>query len=548
MDRDELHDLVISLKEKLAAEKLALRDPDLLRELAEVRFADDGKVDPTTVGSRVRATAYAPAAADASREMDQLPLQEVQNRYFEILESNFGSIYSGMKRRGLNPQQVAGSLALQEQTVNAFTADLPEFASNLVDFWDFHGPVVEHHLRKRHTLKSVFGGDLFPSYTENIACSVGLYADTIVLPDPLHRLTTYAGVMGPTALFRLAVKHALNVLSYRDLALAELDVPIVVIAPDYIADTDYRCVLQRATDADLLEHFSTVFGAHFSSQSELNEFLNPLSDLQSLLNRAIEPGRILFDAESNAPLSEQFRGYEDEFLKGDPAASRPGYVLKHMVMGRLLVANDVALRGIRLSGNPLIDAPTSWRYFQWKNEYQERSVPDELASKRDTLISKALSLNGREQRILSGFPPEALIELRKNGALSELRETIRRGIDDVDSASETDLVSVANHVIENIDNALSEQARQMEALKDSRLKFYGKDVSRWIAVGGFSIAAVMVPAVKWLGILGAMGSMMGASKPEELLATHRELNAESDRLKRSPTGIMFRHIRKNFGL
>jgi len=87
MDRDELHDLIISLKEKFAAGKLVLRDPSVLRELSEVRFADDGKVDSATVGSRVRATAYASAAADASREMDQLPLQEVQNRYFEIAQA-----------------------------------------------------------------------------------------------------------------------------------------------------------------------------------------------------------------------------------------------------------------------------------------------------------------------------------------------------------------------------------------------------------------------------------------------------------------------------
>jgi len=85
MDRDELHDLIISLKEKFAAGKLVLRDPSVLRELSEVRFADDGKVDSATVGSRVRA--YASAAADASREMDQLPLQEVQNRYFEIAQA-----------------------------------------------------------------------------------------------------------------------------------------------------------------------------------------------------------------------------------------------------------------------------------------------------------------------------------------------------------------------------------------------------------------------------------------------------------------------------
>jgi hypothetical protein len=479
--------------------------------------------------------------------MRQISLQEVQSRYFEILDQNFGSLYSGMKRRGLNPQNVANSLATQDEAVNAFMSDLDDFTAGLADFWDFHGPIVELHLRERHTLKTVFGGDVFPSYTSNIACSVGLYSDTIVLPDPLHRLTTYKAVMQPKGLFRLAIKHALNVMSYRDLALAELDVPIVVVSPDYIADATYRSVMQNAAQADLLRHFSAIFGIRFSSQAELDEFLKVFSDFDSLLKRANEPSRILFDAESIAPLSEQFRSYKEDFLKGDEAASKPGYVLKHMVLGRLLVANDAAQRAVQFSGNPLIDAPTSWRYFQWKNEYHERVSRAEPDARRDVLISKALSLDGGEQRMLSGIPPESLIELRKNGALGELRDLICRGVEDVDAASESDLASVAAHVIENIDNAFAEHAKQLQNLTTSRLKFYGSDVSRWITVGGLSIAAAAIPELRWLAILGAGGAVLGASKPEELLARHRELNSESERLKRSPTGIMFRLLKKNFG-
>jgi len=376
---------------------------------------------------------------------------------------------------------------------------------------------------------------------------VGLYADTIVLPDPLHRLTTYGAIMPPKGLFRLTVKHALNVLSYRELALAELDVPIVVVTPDYIADAAFSSVIRDAAQADLLEHFSAIFGIRFSSEAELDQFLKAFPDFDSLLKRAKDPNRILFDAESNAPLSEQFRSYKEDFLNADEAASKPAYVLKHMMLGRLLVANDVAQRAVQFGGNPLIDAPTSWRYFQWKNEYPQRTLRVELSATRDVLISKALSLDGREQRMLSGIPPESLIELRNNGALNELREMICRGVEDVDSASESDLVSVAAHVIENIDNAFAEHANQLQELTTSRLKFYGLDVSRWIAAGGLSIAAAAIPNVRLLALLGAGGTVFGASKPEELIARHRELNAESGRLKRSPTGIMFRHLKKNFG-
>jgi len=63
------------------------------------------------------------------------------------------------------------------------------------------------------------------------------------------------------------------------------------------------------------------------------------------------------------------------------------------------------------------------------NEYQQTSFSDESGSRRDTLISKVLTLDGREQRMLNWIPPEALIDLRKNGALSELREAKRQAVD-----------------------------------------------------------------------------------------------------------------------
>lgn len=548
MDRDDLHDLVMSLNEKLKGAKLVLHDPALLRELSMIRLADDGKIDAASVGSHVRAAARASAGADAYRAMKQISLQEVQTRYFEILDDNFGSIFSEMKRRGLDPQQLARVMAGQDRVVNAFMSDLQEFTAGLAEFWDIHGPIVELHLREQRTLKTIFGGDVFPSYTNNIACSVGLYADTIVLPDPLHSLTTYAESLPPKELFRLALKHALNALSYRELALAPLDVPIVVFAPDYLSDKTYRSVLESAAEADMLQHCSTIFGAHFASQAELDAFLKPLPDCDSILKLAIDPGRILFDVESTETLSTQFANYARDFLKNDSDASRPGIVLRHMLYGRLLVVNDAVLRSNRFGGNPLIDAPTSWRYFQWKNEYREKSILADADARRDALIAKSISLDGREHRMLNGIPTESLIELRKNGALAELREIICRGVSDVESTSESDLTAVGNHVIGNIDAALDDHAKQLERLASERRKFYGFDVSRWMGSSALSIASLLFPHYKsQIEDVKKAVDLLEPPPLKEILNRHKELKSDSSRLKLSPAGIMFRHLKKNFG-
>jgi hypothetical protein len=100
-------------------------------------------------------TGMRPAEMKNLRWRDIMPAKDREGREIVVLF---------VQGKG-NPQQAAAELVRLEQVVSAFTAGLPEFASGLADFWDFHGPVVEHHLRKRQTLKSVFGGDVFPSYT-----------------------------------------------------------------------------------------------------------------------------------------------------------------------------------------------------------------------------------------------------------------------------------------------------------------------------------------------------------------------------------------------
>ncbi len=63
MDRDDLHELISLLKEEFEAGRVVIRSEDTLEALKRVRFAADGKIDPATVTSSVRAYALAVAAA-----------------------------------------------------------------------------------------------------------------------------------------------------------------------------------------------------------------------------------------------------------------------------------------------------------------------------------------------------------------------------------------------------------------------------------------------------------------------------------------------------
>jgi hypothetical protein len=171
MEPDDIHDMVLFLKEELQAGRIKISSRFTADALARVRFGSDGKVDPSTVDGSVRALGLAAMGARLQSKLKEVSLRDVQSRYFDILENNFGQIYSEVKRYGANLQKVAEHFASDQTAVASFRAE--EVTGFLTEFWEYHGPIVEAHLADLRSLKSVFGGDLFPRYDSNIACSVG---------------------------------------------------------------------------------------------------------------------------------------------------------------------------------------------------------------------------------------------------------------------------------------------------------------------------------------------------------------------------------------
>jgi len=209
-----------------------------------------------------------------------------------------------------------------------------------------------------------------------------------------------------------------------------------------------------------------------------------------------------------------------------------------------MMANDTLLISSWCGGSPLIDAPVSWKYLQWKYEY-DAMAGHKAEQKADILISKALGSN-----LLSGLPPETMIDLRRNGAAAELRAMIGRGIGEINSASDADVSMVADAVIANVDSAFFEHNKQLQALSHSQLKFYGIDVGRYVINGGLLLTSILIknPAMEALSTLvGLSQQFLGNPSPDDLLKRYREMRSKSTDLRRSPVGAMFQHLKGKFG-
>jgi hypothetical protein len=303
--------------------------------------------------------------------------------------------------------------------------------------------------------------------------------DTVILPDPLLRILSLAKVMAPRESLRLVTKHALSALDYRDLALAETNPPIVVVAADpMFFEPSYMTALQVTSDADVVKHASRMFGRQFSTAEELQSFLSKVPTPDELAAKVVNPKRFLFDSDWSESPRDQYAQYVKLTGSQMPGAVRASVAetTYSAFLGRMMQTNDLLFRSARYRGTPLIDAPTSWQYLLWKYEYDaEHDAERADETQKDTrelVISKAIASEGStEFGMLSGVPPQALIELRRNGAMASLRETIRAGINEIDLATPDALSRVADEVIGNIDRTFEEHDHELKSISSSNHKF-----------------------------------------------------------------------------
>jgi len=519
---------------------------EVIDSLKAVRYRPDGLVDLSTVDGSVRSMALAVEYYHDREELkNSFSLSEIQNAYFAFLEQNFGHFFQEMKKHDVTPHDVARHISSNISAVKELIAYLPNFLGVLKEFWENLGDVARIHVEDMHgMLKGVFGGDLFPSHNENIASKCGIYTDTIILPDPFMRSLDLFERWEPNKKAYYLIKHALNLLQYKELACADMTPPIVVVIPDRTAlEKNEKDFIAQLGESDALIHAGKVFGRAFESIEDLMEFSSSLDTLDKLMPEIADPTRILFDTEWNESAEGQIaRAMKDQHaqLLG---TDNPGLIVASQAFGRMYTSNELLIKAGRMKGTPIIDAPTSWQYFAWKIEYDaEHKERDNVRNLHVLRGLQALSEN--EMEWLGQVPHDALLEIRKIGALEEIRNILGKGIDELTKANPANFHRTSDQVFDNIHAAFEQHKKSINELKLKKWKFAGSDIGSWFVVGSLAITAAATGVPVW-GIAAIIADqLLGAPKLKDLPESIKNLARESKELNNSPVGILFKYGHK----
>jgi hypothetical protein len=553
MSTEEIQDLtdrVYLLREYLEAGriKVAAHLWDGLEEsMRRVRVGADGLVVPETVDGQIRALTnglrYFRYRDDAKKSIS---LSRIQEGYFRMLENNFGEIRKQMLRAGADPSAAGHVMARNPDFVAHFTDVMPELISDLTEFWRAVRDAGLFHIEDLSGLKGVFGGDLFPSYTRNISSTASIYLDTIILPCPILHSARLMQMWKPEKAAYYVVKHAVNALTYRDLALAEVDTPIVVVLPDLdVLDASEEDSIRAFSRNAALRHGSALFDIQFSSLDELTAFLEKLHKPEELLTRLKRPDRLVFDIEWAGTKKDQVARYLAEnadMYDGHFAEGHAGRAILAHTIGRMSQAAAIELRSARLRGTPLIDAETSWRHLTWKMEYDARPSAETDHQAEAMHIVRALQAEGDLNLAwLGNVPPETIIELRRRAQMEEVRALLSRGIPKLIEANPANFFRTSDQVVENLDEAFRAHQRSLLEARDKKLKLYGIDVSACLALGGISVAAAITASPALGAIAGGLG-IAGLPNLRDIKTKFRELQEKEQKIRTSPTGLLFKHL------
>lgn len=516
---------------------------DFRESFEKIKYDDNGQIILSSVDGRIRSMALAIEHFDTRDKLkEQISLNEIQKLYFDLIEQNFSDFYIGMLKADSNPNHIAEFLSTKADFVDDVYEQIPTFINALVSFWKEIGEIGYWHLEDNYSkITGVFGGDLFPTHDENIASKCGIYTDTIVLPDPYIRsMHIFKYFPKEKAVFYF-LKHAMNILKYKELACIEKGEPIVVILPDLSnLEENGRDFIASFSIGDALTHGGKIFGRKFETIEEFSEFCVSLNTVEKTVNAIKDKKRVLFDTNWEGNLEQQIsralQGVEFKSLN----RTEPGLLLQMQAVGRMGISNELLIKSRQLSGTPIIDAETSWMFLNWKLEYDAEKAQEYYNSENLHIIKGLTDLSQTDLPWLGNIPPEALIELREQGALEEIRNILGNNIKELISTNPTNCFRTRDQILFNIDKSFDDHRKKLDELRAKKWKFAGHDIGSWIVMGGIEIGAALTGTPSWgIGAFIA-DQLLDAPKLREIPQRYLDLVQENEKVHQSPVGILFK--------
>lgn len=519
---------------------LHLRD-DFERSLASVEFASDGLVDETSLDGRVRnILAVAAYFADREEWKSIVSLKQIQEAYFDRISTMFDQPYRLMLEANSDPYSFAGWFASEGSRVKETIHTIDNFVESVKEFWSNIADPTWIHLEDSQVPQAIFTGEIFPDSQSNVVSSTGIYFDTTILPDPFLKIAPVLPLMGEVERVEEILRLGLQAISYRELAVADFPTPIVAVLPDrHSLEDNYREFIFDGATRSTLQHASILFDRSFTTIDDLTDFLQHFTSSSEIVSALSRPEELVFATEWEGNLASHIDRYLIE--SGSKLnIAQPGQAVFTHLVSRFSQATDSFQRSRELRATPIVRAETSWLWFNWM--LRNNAVVENSESLVGLHMARALGKTAKSEfSWLGNVPPAALLEIRKAGALEEIRALMSAGVGELVAVRPDNFFRTGDKVFDNLDSAFRDHEAKLRELRAKKWKFAGLDVGSFLVVGGIEMTAALT-GMPLFGAAAATTSLLGVTPTaKDLKERFGKLSEEGKALTSSGVGILFKH-------
>ncbi len=471
------------------------------------------------------------------------PFTKIFSPYFDYLRRHFQVLTDEVVKNNITAGDVARDFLSVSRRRNSFLPVADEMRQFILQFWKTNEKPVLELLPRLKGLNARFGGDVGPQANDNMIQRTGLYFDTLIVPDPIYRISQIVYESEINWHYYL-LKYSINQVLMAESYLADIDPPIAILVPDtHLLDTKVS-LPQIIKDGEIhtVLAVNKLYGIKLDSFQAVEEYFKRFNSLKDAVNAIQDSQLFWFDEDADRNPQDQIdsviKFHSKDFDSSKlPFSLHDARFLPWMLRGRMMQAADAYRSAIENNALPLIAAPVSFHWFSFRfssgqslisRELQIEDVPNLVVT--NALLSSSLDW-------LGNVPVKSLVQLREKGTLRDLREFLAGSLSSFNNLSTSSISDAANRIDRDISDALKKHQSEVHQLNASLKTELAITVPTLLA----SVVASLQPTVlsllpQWMPGLAAV---VGTSSVAKLLRYSVDYYRKSGVLRESAFGILW---------
>ncbi len=398
-------------------------------------------------------------------------VRDIQKGYIELLESYINPLGKEALNDHIYSGDRFGSMPYLSDVLLAYYEPL---GKDITDYWKQYAKEIRKSLAESNNLKVCYSGDISPSDASMLTNKLGMYVDTILIPDPVLNITQQlAPVSDRNFYLRSVVRHAINMVKIKPLLDADSEFPITAVYPSTkIFNRDFVEKIRDAASEDARVYINQTFNLKLKKSDDAFEIMQSFKKPEDIIALVKNESNLIPDwalPSVQEGIKNFYDGGKQMYIK--EFANRPaGEAIYMYILGRLMSFHDHFENCKEFAAEPLYDSPNSWKMFTW---YLDACFPEGNLLTNEGLVANSIGIDN--PKWIGNLPVDALVEARKRGELSEIRATLTKNINRIKFTRVEDLEGVTAQVQENLKNEFDEHQRKIKDIeKRFKNNFYLK--------------------------------------------------------------------------